>query len=91
MSSKELLTIIEAEEIGKYRTAAVTALAVNKLRKPFMKNLSIIGTGFQARQQLNSILLRENRMQLAEGCFKFIEHRVNLDLCGWSDFDIFKH
>ena len=45
----------------------------------------------ELRLKLNSILLRENRMQLAEGCFKFIEHRVNLDLCGWSDFDIFKH
>ena len=30
-------------------------------------------------------------MNLAEGCFKFIEHRVNLDLAGWSDLDIFKH
>ena len=60
LSSKELLTIIEAEEIGKYRTAAVTALAVNKLRKLSMKNLAIIGTGFQAKQQLNSILLNNS-------------------------------
>ena len=54
--SKELLTVMEAEKIGKYRTAAVTSLAIDKLRTSKMKNLSIIGTGFQAKQQLNSIL-----------------------------------
>ena len=41
--------------------------------------------------KLNNILIRENRMHLAEECFKFLEHRVNLDLLGWSDMDIFKH
>lgn len=43
------------------------------------------------KSKLDEILIRENRMQLAEGCFKFIEHRVLLDLAGWSDLDIFKH
>ena len=43
------------------------------------------------RLKLNSILLREDRMKLAESCFKFVEHRVNLDLSGWSDLDIFQH
>ena len=41
--------------------------------------------------KLNKMLIRENRMKLAENCFNFIEHRVNLDLLGWSDLDIFKH
>ena len=39
----------------------------------------------------DDILIRENRMKIAEACFKFLEHRVNLDLSGWSDIDIFKH
>jgi ornithine cyclodeaminase/alanine dehydrogenase-like protein (mu-crystallin family) len=55
-STKELLTVLEAEEIGKHRTAAVTSLVIEKLRTKAMKNLSIIGTGFQAKQQLSSIL-----------------------------------
>ena len=43
------------------------------------------------RLKLDEMLIRENRMGLAEGCFSFIEHRVMLDLSGWSDLDIFKH
>ena len=43
------------------------------------------------RLKLNEMLIRENRMKLAIGCFDFIEHRVILDLSGWSDLDIFRH
>ena len=43
------------------------------------------------KEKLDDILIRENRMKIAEACFKFLEHRVNLDLSGWSDIDIFKH
>ena len=43
------------------------------------------------RLKLNEMLTRENRVQLAIGCFNFIEHRVMLDLSGWSDLDIFRH
>jgi ribonuclease D len=41
--------------------------------------------------KLNEMLIRENRIKLAKGCFDFIEHRVKLDLSGWSEMDIFKH
>ena len=50
------MVILEAEEIGRYRTAAVTSLAINKLRTKEMNNLAIIGTGFQAHQQLKSVI-----------------------------------
>jgi ribonuclease D len=43
------------------------------------------------RLKLNEMLIRENRVKLAEGCFNFLEHRVMLDLSGWSDVDIFRH
>lgn len=43
------------------------------------------------KEKLDDILIRENRIKIAEACFKFLEHRVNLDLSGWSDIDIFKH
>ena len=45
----------------------------------------------QLRLKLNEILIREGRFELAQSCFDFIEHRVTLDLSGWSDIDIFKH
>ena len=43
------------------------------------------------RLKLNKMLMRENRFDMAKACFDFIEHRVKLDLSGWSDLDIFKH
>ena len=43
------------------------------------------------RNKLNKMLLRENRVQLAQACFDFIEFRTNLDLLGWDNMDIFKH
>ena len=43
------------------------------------------------KNKLNKMLLRENRIQLAQACFDFIEFRTNLDLLGWDNMDIFKH
>ena len=43
------------------------------------------------RDRLNAMLVREGRMELAQGCFDFLPHRVKLDLAGWEDCDIFAH
>ena len=43
------------------------------------------------KEELDKILTRENRMELAEHCFKFLKHRVTLDLAGWNNQDIFAH
>jgi len=43
------------------------------------------------KEELDKILIRENRMELAEHCFKFLKHRVTLDLAGWNNQDIFVH
>ena len=43
------------------------------------------------KDKLNEILYREKRFELAEACFKFLPHRVELDLKGWVDKDIFSH
>ena len=43
------------------------------------------------KEELDKILIRENRMELAEHCFKFLKHRVTLDLAGWINQDIFAH
>ena len=36
-------------------------------------------------------LKREGRLGLAEACFKFLNARVELDLAGWENTDIFAH
>ena len=43
------------------------------------------------KKELDKILKRENRMELANACFNFIKYRTNLDLKGWSNLDIFCH
>ena len=43
------------------------------------------------RIKLNEILEREKRFELANACFDFLPTRVELDLKGWVDKDIFSH
>jgi ribonuclease D len=43
------------------------------------------------RDKLNTILIRENRISLAQDCFNFIQTRSLLDLAGWNSIDIFAH
>ena len=41
--------------------------------------------------QLEILLERENRADMAEACFAFIYQRAAMDLAGWEDVDIFSH
>ena len=43
------------------------------------------------KDKLDEILYREKRLNISQACFNFLVHRVNLDLNGWEDLDIFKH
>ncbi|MBQ0803282.1 MULTISPECIES: ribonuclease D [unclassified Sulfitobacter] len=43
------------------------------------------------RDALNVMLLREDRMEIAQACFDFLPTRAQLDLAGWPDTDIFAH
>ena len=43
------------------------------------------------KKKLDSILMREDRINIANACFEFLSHRTDLDLYGWQDVDIFKH
>ena len=45
----------------------------------------------EIKKKLDDMLIRENRLKIAQECFKFIEYRVSLDLQGWSELDIFSH
>ncbi|MEZ5813911.1 MAG: ribonuclease H-like domain-containing protein [Alphaproteobacteria bacterium] len=43
------------------------------------------------KEKLDTMLKRENRIDLAEKCFDFLPVRATLDLAGWPDEDIFAH
>jgi len=43
------------------------------------------------KAQFDIRLKRENRVELAQGCFDFLPHRALLDLAGWPETDIFAH
>ncbi len=45
----------------------------------------------QIRSILKTMLLAENRLDIAEQIFKFLPVRANLDLIGWDGIDIFMH
>ena len=43
------------------------------------------------RRGLDAMLAREGRTDLAQRCFAFLPSRVELDLSGWAEQDIFEH
>jgi ribonuclease D len=43
------------------------------------------------KRHLDRMLRREGRTALAESCFNFLPTRVELDLLGWPEIDIFAH
>ncbi|MDQ0465439.1 ribonuclease D [Caulobacter ginsengisoli] len=43
------------------------------------------------KEKLETMLIREGRMGLAQACFDFLPHRARLDLAGWGEMDIFAH
>ena len=45
----------------------------------------------ELKARLDQMLEREGRMELAKACFSFLPARVNLDLGGWGEEDVFAH
>jgi ribonuclease D len=43
------------------------------------------------KARLDTMLVREGRMGLAQACFDFLPHRAALDVAGWDETDIFAH
>lgn len=43
------------------------------------------------KEALDAMLAREGRTELAKSCFDFLPTRVELDLAGWAETDIFAH
>lgn len=75
------LALFEANYLGQIRTGAVSGLATDLLARPEAATLAVIGTGFQARSQLEAVLavrpIREVRAwsRSLEGRYRFVhEH-----------------
>jgi ornithine cyclodeaminase/alanine dehydrogenase-like protein (mu-crystallin family) len=51
----ELLALIEADRLGQRRTGAASAVAARHLARPGARTLGVIGTGWQAESQVESI------------------------------------
>lgn len=45
----------------------------------------------QLYNKLHSMLARENRLEIANNCFAFLSTKIQLDLLGWIENDIFSH
>jgi ribonuclease D len=43
------------------------------------------------KRHLDRMLARESRSALAQACFNFLPSRIELDLLGWDETDIFAH
>ncbi|MDZ4693433.1 MAG: ribonuclease D [Terricaulis sp.] len=43
------------------------------------------------KERLDTMLVREGRVEVAQSCFDFLPTRAALDLAGWEDTDIFAH
>jgi ornithine cyclodeaminase/alanine dehydrogenase-like protein (mu-crystallin family) len=56
----ELLALIEANYLGQIRTGATSGLATSLLARQDSRTVAIIGSGFQARSQLEAVALVRN-------------------------------
>jgi len=45
----------------------------------------------QLKREMERLVSREKRVELATACFKFLPHQAALDVGGWADEDIFAH
>ena len=45
----------------------------------------------QLKEHLDAQLKQQNRLHLAQMCFEFLPARVEIDIAGWEDIDIFSH
>ena len=51
----EMAALIEADALGQFRTGAATGVATKYLARADARNAAIIGTGYQARTQLEAV------------------------------------
>jgi ornithine cyclodeaminase/alanine dehydrogenase-like protein (mu-crystallin family) len=54
-ASSELLAIVEADRLGQMRTGAASGIATRRLARPDAQILGVLGSGWQARSQVEAI------------------------------------
>jgi ribonuclease D len=87
---KDLCKDLLNKEISKYQQTS--DWGSNKLTIAQQKYASIdVLYLHQIKDKLDKMLIRENRVKLANACFDFVKIRTDLDLSGWLEQDIFKH
>ena len=84
--TRELLNIELSKEQQSSDWAAET-LSEDQLKYAAADVLNL----HDIRDRLQAMLVRENRMDLAQACFDFLPTRADLDLRGWEEVDIFSH
>jgi len=72
--SGELLAEIEADYVGQMRTGAASGLATRLLARADAKTVGIIGTGLQARTQLEAISLAR-KIEIVKAFSRDAQHR----------------
>ena len=87
---KELVKEMLGQEISKQQqTSDWGAPDINDAQRDYAA--SDVRYLHALKAQFDLRLERENRMELAQGCFDFLPHRALLDLAGWPETDIFAH
>lgn len=64
MATGELLALIEANHLGQIRTGAASGIATKYMARLDSKIVGIVGTGFQARTQLEALSHVRNLLQI---------------------------
>jgi len=66
-ASGEMLALIEADRLGQIRTGAASGLATKFLARENARTLGVIGTGYQARSQIEAVCVARpiERVQLS--------------------------
>jgi ornithine cyclodeaminase/alanine dehydrogenase-like protein (mu-crystallin family) len=86
--SGELLALMHADYLGQVRTGAASGVATKKLARPDAHRVGVLGTGKQARTQLQAVCaVRPIRQAVvysptAANCAQFAQEMT--DLCGIS-------
>ena len=75
----ELLALIEADRLGQRRTGAASAVAARHLAGPRARTLGVIGTGWQAESQVESIRAALPRIERVVAYSRTEEHLA--DFC----------
>lgn len=83
---KDLLNVELAKEA---QTSDWGATTLNDIQKKYAAHDVIYL--HKLRDILNPLLIRENRMDIAQACFDFLKTRATLDIMAGDEFDIFSY